>query len=274
MAVGRAFDIDKRLLSGRVGMLEGDDVEDVRVPKAAELVAGRVRKAIVTGELKDGDSLPNETQMMARFKISRPTAREAIRILESEGIIRVSRGARGGGRVVSPDAGIVARAAGLALQTRGITISDLYEARMLIEAPAARLAAERRPRTAAKALRAFVSHEFDVIQDALLVSRAIAGFHKLLMEECGNGTLGILALALHDVFERALLNAQKTREPVSEADRLRQLRFGLSSHAKLVDLIEAGDGEGAARHWTSHMQNAGRVWFKRTGSSRVIDLFG
>jgi DNA-binding FadR family transcriptional regulator len=228
---------------------------------------------VVTGELKDGDSLPNETQMMARFKISRPTAREAIRILESEGIIRVSRGARGGGRVVSPDATIVARAAGLALQTRGVTISDLYEARMLIEAPAARLAAERRPKTAANALRVFVSHEFEVIEDRVLISRAIAGFHRLLMDECGNGTLGILALALHDVFERALLNSQKMRDPVPEAERLRELRFGLSSHAKLVDLIEAGDGEGAAKHWTSHMENAGRIWLKRTGSRLLIDLF-
>jgi DNA-binding FadR family transcriptional regulator len=196
-------------------MLEGDEAEDFRVPKAAELVAARVRKAVVTGELKDGDSLPNETQMMARFKISRPTAREAIRILESEGIIRVSRGARGGGRVVSPDATIVARAAGLALQTRGVTISDLYEARMLIEAPAARLAAERRPKTAANALRVFVSHEFEVIEDRVLISRAIAGFHRLLMDECGNGTLGILALALHDAARTPLWSVitRQTRRP-------------------------------------------------------------
>src|SRR5690606_28810121 len=164
-------------------MFSDDGADDVRIPKAAELVAQRVRKAIATGEMKDGDSLPSETELMAKFKVSRPTVREGIRILESEGLIRVSRGARGGGRVIGPDHGIVARAAALALQTQGVTIADLYEARTLIEPPAARLAAERRPKEAAAALRAYNTPLAQVSQE-LAVARAVAGFHKLLLEEC------------------------------------------------------------------------------------------
>jgi DNA-binding FadR family transcriptional regulator len=252
-------------------MFNDDGAEDVRIPKAAELVASRVRRAIATGEMKDGDSLPSETELMGKFKVSRPTVREGIRILESEGLIRVSRGARGGGRVVGPDHGIVARAAALALQTQGVTIADLYEARTLIEPPAARLAAERRPQEAGHALRAYNAQQLAVVSEETAVARAIAGFHKLLLEECGNGTLAVLGLALHDVFERALVASTRMRAPLPEPDRLRRLRFGFSSHTKLVELIAAGDGPAAEQHWKAHLEAAGKVWLK---DGAGLNLFG
>ena len=244
----------------------------LRVPKAAELVAGRIRRAIVRGELKDGESLPSETQLMIDLGVSRPTVREGIRVLESQGLITVSRGARGGAKVTRPDSGIVASAAALALQMRGATIKDLYEARMLIEPPAAKLAAERRPKTAAKVLRPHVDHEFNIIGDPEAVTRAIADFHKLLMEQCGNETISMLGLALKDVFERSLLASRRSRKPASESESVAQLRYGLKSHMKLVDLIEAGDGPRAEAHWAAHMRSAGEIWLKDVGTQDMIDL--
>lgn len=245
---------------------------EVRVPKTAELVAGRVRRSIVTGELLTGDSLPSEAQLIADFHVSRPTIREAIRILESEGLISVSRGARGGARVTQPDSGIVARAAGIALQTRGTTIQDVYEARMMIEPPAARLAAERRPKEAAAVLRPHVEREFELTEDPAAVTQAIADFHRILMEQSGNDTLAILALALKGVFEKALHASQNERSPVSLPERQKQLRLGLKSHRKLVDLIEVGDGAGAQAHWSTHMENAGKVWLSDLGRRGVIEI--
>ncbi|WP_338010625.1 FadR/GntR family transcriptional regulator [Gordonia sp. KTR9] len=81
----------------------------VRVPKAGELVAAQLRRQVVTGELKAGDPLPSETTLMERFGVSRPTLREAFRILESESIIVVLRGARGGARVLAPNESVAAR---------------------------------------------------------------------------------------------------------------------------------------------------------------------
>jgi DNA-binding FadR family transcriptional regulator len=250
-----------------------DDSEGIRVPKAAELVASRIRRAIVTGDLKDGQSLPSETQLMAEFQVSRPTVREGIRVLESLGLITVSRGARGGAKVTRPDYGVVASAAAMALQTRGATIQDLFEARSLIEPRAARLAAERRPKPAAKVLRAHVEYEFEVINDFVPVTRAIAEFHKLLMEQCGNEALAVFGIALKDVFERSMLTAQRNIRPERETDRIASLRYGLRSHMKLVDLIEAGDGPGAESHWALHVEKAGRVWLKSVGTEDVVDLF-
>ena len=121
-----------------------DPATSVRVPKTAELVAAHIRRRIVRGELKEGDALPPESALMDEFAISRPTLREAFRILESEGLITVRRGARGGARVQIPTSEVAARYAGLVLQHRGTTLADVLDARVIVEAPAAGIVAGRR----------------------------------------------------------------------------------------------------------------------------------
>src|ERR1700734_1259041 len=116
----------------------------VRVPKAGELVAAQLRRQIVTGELREGDALPPENALMAQFGISRPTLREAFRILESEHIIVIKRGARGGAHVLVPDAGAAGRYAGALLQYRGTTLADLYEARTHLESASVDMLARKR----------------------------------------------------------------------------------------------------------------------------------
>ena len=128
-----------------------DPAASVRVPKTAELVAAHVRRRIVRGELKEGDALPPESALMDEFAISRPTLREAFRILESEGLITVRRGARGGARVQIPTSEVAARYAGLVLQHRGTTLADVLDARVIVEAPAAGIVAGRRDRAKAAA---------------------------------------------------------------------------------------------------------------------------
>ena len=77
----------------------------VRSPKTAELVAGTLRRMVVDGQLKDGDFLPNEAELMTHFGVSRPTLREAVRVLESERLVEVRRGSRTGARVRVPGPG-------------------------------------------------------------------------------------------------------------------------------------------------------------------------
>src|SRR5258707_4265458 len=113
----------------------------VRSTKTDELVAGTLRRMVVDGQLKDGDFLPNEAELMAHFAVSRPTLREAVRVLESERLVEVRRGARTGARVPVPGPEIVARPAGLLLELSGGTIADVVVARASIEPIAARLLA-------------------------------------------------------------------------------------------------------------------------------------
>jgi DNA-binding FadR family transcriptional regulator len=105
---------------------------NVRVPKTAELVAGHIRRQIVLGQLKEDDALAPESVLMEEFAISRPTLREAFRILESEGLITVRRGARGGARVQEPSEDAAARYAGLVLQHRGAILDEVLDARLIV----------------------------------------------------------------------------------------------------------------------------------------------
>src|SRR5690242_1801493 len=73
--------------------------DHIRIPKAAELVADTLRRRIITGEYARDELLPSETALMEHFNVARTTVRDAVRILESEGLLVVRRGANGGGRV-------------------------------------------------------------------------------------------------------------------------------------------------------------------------------
>src|SRR3954452_17953247 len=159
-----------------------DVAAPVRVPKTAELVASHLRRQIVRGELKEGDALPPEGALMEHFGVSRPTLREAFRVLESEALISVRRGARGGARVHAPDGDVAARYAGLVLQVRGATLADVYAARKAIELAALEAPKHRRSDAGLKPLLANLDEwkraEGDPTRVVVLQNR----IHLLLVE--------------------------------------------------------------------------------------------
>lgn len=250
------------------------NAEAVRVPKAAELVARHIRNAIIRGELADGDTLPAELHLIEEFDVSRPTIREAVRILESEGLVTVARGARGGARISAPNYEMIERAAGITLQAQGVTISDLYEMRTLIEPPAARLVAERNSEAAVPILRNHVENEMTLVNDRFAAATAIAQFHSLMIDLAGNKTLTMFSQALRGLIDAHVLHAQRRMPKEDAAVSEKRLRFGLKSHSKLVDLIEAKDGPGAEAHWKEHMEAAGKIWIGQVGPTTLFDLIG
>lgn len=116
----------------------------------ADRVAAVLRKMFIRAEIPVGTMLPPESELMEQFGVSRPTLREAFRVLESESLIQMQRGVRGGARVTSPTKQTLARYAGLILEYEGVTLKDVYDARATLEADMIRkLAAERDPDTIA-----------------------------------------------------------------------------------------------------------------------------
>lgn len=238
---------------------------NMRVPKTAELVASNIRRRIVLGELQEDDALPSESSLMDEFAISRPTLREAFRILESEGLITVRRGARGGARVQVPSAEVVARYAGLVLQHRGTTVADVLDARVIVEAPAARMLAERRNRvTIANRLQEMLDTQ------AAEGPTTFHQFNALVVELTENQTLMLLTAMLEDISRAAAL-AYTSRPHEIEDERL--ARRAHRTRQQLVDLIRAGDADGAEALWRQHLTAAGTVLAEGSGE-RVVDLFG
>ncbi len=100
------------------------EVTSLREPKMADRVATVLRRMFIRGEITEGTMLPPESELMERFGVSRPTLREAFRVLESESLIEVHRGVRGGARVTRPRRETLARYAGLILEYEGVTWSS------------------------------------------------------------------------------------------------------------------------------------------------------
>ncbi len=164
-------------------MVHEQSGSQLRVPKAAELLAARIRGQIIRGELKEGDALPAESELMETFGVSRPTLREAIRVLEMESLLRMRRGSRGGALVTAPDPTVAARAVGVLLQLRGVTLRDIHEARTMIEPMAARHIAESRDsRAALETLHARNEAGRAAVRDFREFPHLSWGFHRGLIE--------------------------------------------------------------------------------------------
>lgn len=247
--------------------------ERIRVPKTSELIANELRRLIVRGDLNEGDALPPEASLMLRFGVSRPTLREAFRILESERLLSIARGAHGGPRVHQPNLATGTRYTALLLQARGVTLEDVYVARLTFEPPAARAFAEARPSEGIAALRACLDDEVAAMDtDRYAVPHHFTRFHQLVVEGAGNLTISILAGMLVTIIEKHLDMEMAAKRGWIERER--DNRRAYKAHRRLTELIEAGDGVAAEDFWRRHMEVAGELLLRDLGPTSVVDLLG
>lgn len=265
---------DKDIVASRdSARMDKSTAPGLRVPKTAEIIAQDIRRRIVRGELSEGDFLPPEGQLMASLNISRPTLREAFRILEAERLISVIPGSRTGARVHEPQVEAVARQAGILLQAQGTTVADVYEARLAIEPFLARRLAERRDQEAAEKLSAEVNRLTMLVDEKRYTNFMIGltEFHRLLVELGGNHTLLFVTSMLQDVSARYQVERLQ-RRPLAEDEQRRRSLWGIKSFSKLVELIKEGDGPAAEAHWRLHVTNSNKAWIGSEDDDRLISV--
>jgi DNA-binding FadR family transcriptional regulator len=244
----------------------------VRVPKMAELVAQQLRRQIIRGELPEGAALPSEAALMVRFGVSRPTLREAFRVLESEGLINVRRGAHGGARVQVPNGEVAARYAGLLLEYRGTTLRDVFEARGVLEPPCARVLATRRSRSDIARLRENVDAARAVLDDGAELLRLNNEFHAIMIELAGNQTIVVLTNMVRHIIE--LSSLLHVVEDAGTPSNARASRKGLRAHELLIDCLEGKQADEAERLWRKHLAEAQYYMLGKEGAMTVLDLLG
>jgi DNA-binding FadR family transcriptional regulator len=243
-----------------------------RVPKTSDLVAGHLRRRIVRGELREGEQLPPESVLIEQFAVSRPTLREAFRVLESEGLITVRRGTQGGARVHVPTVEMAAGYAGLVLQSNGATLAEVLDARTLIEPPLAAVIAERSDRKRSAATLRKYMKEHTLTPDDPQYTAEFHGFNRLLMTLTGNDAVVLVTAMLEAIADIAALRFRQTGDmEVSRAMELHQR--AVKTRLKLADLIAAGDGAGAERLWRAHLDEAAAEIAAGAGA-QVIDVVG
>jgi DNA-binding FadR family transcriptional regulator len=239
-------------------------------PKIAERVAAELRREIVTGKLRPGDKLHNERELQDQFDISRPTLREALRLLEAESLIAVTRGQHGGARVQTPDPNVLARQVGACLQMKGATLRDVWQARMQIEPGAARMLAERQSREAIAAMQANIALATAAIDDPVGYGQLTNAFSLILTEHCGNITVHLFATLIQDMVAAQHVDVTVRTHARAGGERMRELN--IRSREKLLGFVEAGDAAMAEQFWREHLEESGKVVFSAYQAGMPIDM--
>jgi GntR family transcriptional regulator, transcriptional repressor for pyruvate dehydrogenase complex len=226
------------------------DVE--RTEKVPEIIARRILHDIVEDDMQPGDRLPPEGEMLARFGVGRASLREALRILEVHGLIRIKPGPQGGPIVNKVSALDYGQTTTLYFHRSGATFGDLVEARGVIEPMMARLAAQRLTPEREELLREALAMGWDAVKGSLRDwSAASEAFHHMLAAASGNGVLDLYAGALVAIERHRLAPLFDSVE-----DRKKTLRI----HDRIAEAVLARDADKAEHLTRRHLQALARSW--------------
>ncbi len=221
-------------------------------------IAAQLRDAIVSGTITAGVRLPTEIELASQFGVSRPTVREALRVLAAEGLVVTTKGTTGGSVVAAPSLDNLADRlrVGLSVAVRNtpVTLDDFMELRRFLETPACRVAAQRHGADDIAQLTAAIP-----VRGQRLADHERHGlhrdFHLALVGSCHNP---LLTLATEPVF--LVLQTRLDRSKLSG-------NFHASvteQHRAIARALEQRDGDEAAELMQTHLEwlepHYRRVW--------------
>jgi DNA-binding FadR family transcriptional regulator len=172
----------------------------VRSSKIAQLVANEIVDDIVAQGLKEGDRLPTEATMLAEFDVGRASIREALRVLEIYGLIRIRQGHKGGPVVAAVEPSDLGRTLSLYFQIAGGTYGDLVEARMIFEPVMARLAAEAQDPEDMRRLEDVMRRDAEGSLEDPDYIRLADEFHYAICGMSGNKIMDMLGRSLRTLY--------------------------------------------------------------------------
>jgi DNA-binding FadR family transcriptional regulator len=222
-----------------------------RVPRAAEILASHLRNQIIRGVLKEGDRLPKEQDLIEQFGVARSTFREAYVILEADGLISVSRGARKGAVVHRPSVQAAARQMTFLMQSRNVTLDDIYGSLCAFEPVAIRLLAQKANRNDVAALRAQIDEMRQAVQDDHAFSEVCARFRRTLVERSGLVSMALIIELMANLVESYMETTARAMPPgENKAGKLKSIRV----REQLVSLLEKNDADAAESLWQKFLE--------------------
>jgi GntR family transcriptional repressor for pyruvate dehydrogenase complex len=229
----------------------------LRQPRLAEMVAGILREKILSGELADGSLLAKQEELIQEFNVSKPSVREALRILETEGLITVLRGNTGGAVVHVPQTSSAAYMLGLVLQSKHVELRDVGAALKHIEPICAGLCAERDDRKTAVVPRLREVHEAALAEDdEVRFTELMREFHEETVALCGNQTMIQLVGALETLWSahERLWAKKQTRDGTFPRPSVRS--NSLNVHEQIIAMIEEGKTQEVAELAREHLDGS------------------
>jgi len=221
--------------------------EPIRVKKLAEEVGQRIKGSIFDGTFASGEKLPSEHDMALQFGVSQITVRQAVRVLESAGIVYTKQGVEGGIFVAEADTAAVSSYLSDMLRLKKVTQSDLFMSRYVFE-----------PDISATVTREWRKGELKDLDDNIdLARRTLAGgdavgarlcnltFHRIL---CAITKNPVIIFALNAVFDVLEENVTALKLPLD------MIRDEIDEHVILVDKMRLRDADGVRREMQRHIE--------------------
>jgi DNA-binding FadR family transcriptional regulator len=215
--------------------------------KRSEMLAQEIVEEIIAKGLKPGDLLPPEAEMLSHYGVGRASLREALRLLESQGLVTLKPGPGGGPVIGEVDSANLGRTATLYFRLAGATYGLLAEAMLVLDPWLAELAAQRADRTvAAESLGRCMAATDRALGDPQAVFETGPEFHDAVYHLSGNGVLETMASSIGAIFRSHVL---------SQVDLASRQPGFMADHHRLADAISAGQPTKARRLALEHMQS-------------------
>ena len=237
---GGARSTDKASSDGAVGV--GFDESERRITKTSETVALNIVRDITARGLKSGDRLPLEAAMLQEYRVSRASLREALRLLEVQGLISLKPGPGGGPVVGTVDTRHLARTVSLYFHLGGMKYGDIFTTQEILEPACAELAARHPDRS--ERMRPYI--DADVPLEGFRYHAATVDFHTAVYELAGNGVLTLITGAITSIISTHIVS---TMDPVELHESI------LDEHKELARAIAAGHASKAHRLMAAHFKS-------------------
>ncbi len=215
-----------------------------------EVVLHHIEAGILDGTYRKGDHLPPERELATQLNVGRSAVREAMRVLETQGLITTSTGRGGGTRLMPTQGDALARIFRLHLAIAGTGMSDLIETRVALERASASTAARRASVHTLGALTALIA-EMGKVATVDAFSELDTTFHVLIARAGRNDLVADLTVAIRESV-REPIRAASLEMHDWETFRARLV----ADHARILAAILAGDADGAAEVMEAHIRAA------------------
>lgn len=215
-------------------------------PKRASRIATQLVELIALQKLAPGDKLPPERQLSELLEVSRPSLREALHILQAQGLVQIKHGQ--GTFVQEP---IVAQELRASVMTKTHGLNELFDAREVLEVPASKWAAEKASKEDVRLLRATLN-QIDTVTsidpiDYDQLQSLDAKFHLTIVGIAGNRFINQTLNVLQDVMKMSM---ETTLRLPGRSDISRR------EHNQILAAIESGDGDLASKLTFQHITGA------------------
>lgn len=221
----------------------------VETLRASEAIYKQISEKILAGELQPGDRLPSERAMMDLFQRSRPSIREALRMLERNGLVQIIPGTRGA-LVTTPGSSTISESLQNLIMMESVPEKDLLECRENTELQAALWACERRTPEQLIEMKEIID-PLNEKTDIETIIESDLMFHKLIAKASHNKVMQIVNSVLHQVVWTTLRDAYEKKDAKGKRLMIKEI---LSDHAEIYNCIEKQDQKKCRTVIENHMR--------------------